>query len=196
MSLNFKLSLCCKIKGNNNICRAILKWKASSSIDETDQVLIPLMVDNLTDSSFKGSAIANNIFVLMKAISYKGKYRWKELEHKVFSFYQGIAFPRHHYLFSTFNEKIQQLTTGGFINYWQEKWTKHRNVTEKIPEPEPKVLDVERLSIGFQIWLIMLGISLIAFIGEIVHYWAPKLYHVVVFYCILNCFYKLIKYPH
>lgn len=157
---------------------------------DTDEMFVPIMVDNLTDPSFKGSAMVNSIVFLMKTIEFRGKHHWKVLDQKVFSFCEGIPFARHHYLYSSFNEKIKQLTAGGFIDYWQAKWTKHRNVTEKPPEPDPIILNLERLSIGFEIWLIMIGISTMAFLGEIVYFWVPKLYYALIFKQILKSFFK------
>lgn len=167
-----------------------MKWTTSG---ETDEVLTPLLVKNLTDPSFKGSVLAKDNFVAMKTIAFKGKYRWKFLEQTAFSYSEAMMFNRFNYLYSTFNEKINQLITGGFLHHWQEKWTKHRIITEKPPPPDPVVLDMEHLSIGFKIWLIMLGISTMAFIIEIVHHWGPKLYDLIIFHYILSMFYKKSK---
>lgn len=150
----------------------------------------------MTDSSYKTTVIVDSNYVLMRNVEYRGKYHWKFLDQKVFSFCKGIIFPRHHYLYSSFNEKVKQLTTGGFISHYQRKFTKHRNITEKLLPEDPKKLDVLQLSIGFQIWLIMLGISFAAFIGEIFYYWGPKIYHMLIFYITLKSFYKFFTHYH
>lgn len=149
------------------------------------------LVKDLHDPFFKGGVVIDNIFLLMKTIEYKGEYRYKYLDQTIFSYCDGMAFERHHYLYTSFDEKIQQLTTGGFIEHWIEKYTKHRNITEKPPPPDLVVLNMDRLNIGFQIWIIMLGISFMAFIGELLHYWAPKLYYLWIFKYILRGFYEL-----
>lgn len=172
-----------------------MRRRVPGATDISDNILLPIMKENLTESSFKGSVVVNYNFVMTKTIELNGEYRWKFLDQKILSFCEGIAFDRQHYLFSSFNEKMKQLATGGFINHWLEKFTKHRYIVEKIPPDDLIVLDVERLSIGFQIWLIMLGISTVAFIGEMVHYWGPKLYKMIIFYFILRGLQKYSR-PH
>lgn len=149
-----------------------------------------LLSEDMHDSSFKGGVVYSNMDKLMHNIENKGKYRLKFLDQIIFDYCEGMVFPKFHYLYTSFNEKIQQLVTGGFFEHWLEKWTKHRFNTEKPPPAGPENLNLDQLSIGFVIWLIALAISLTAFIGELLRYWGPKIYHLIIFEQILKAFLK------
>lgn len=152
--------------------------------------LKPFLARNLHNPLFKGSLVINNMYLVMKNIEFRGKHRYMYLKQKVFSYSEGMAFEKHHCLYSSFNEKIQQLTSGGFTVHWLEEWTKHRSNTEKPPPPGPEVLKMDQLSIGFQIWLIMLGVSFLAFVVELCCYWIPTLYHLMIFEQTLKVFFR------
>lgn len=155
------------------------------------------MVNNLRFSTFKGSVAVRNSFITNKTIDTKQKYQWKFLDEKILGFFEGITFTSYHYMHSSINAKIKQLTTSGFIEHWIQRWTKHRYIVEKPPPPGPKVLTLDDLQIGFQIWLLVLGAAFIAFICELILYWLPKLCHLYLFHEILKGFYKLrAKSPH
>lgn len=153
--------------------------------------LYELMQENLTDSSFKGSVVTRNSFVLVKTIETKQKYRWKFLDEKIVGFFQGIMFVKYHFLFTSVNEKIKQLTSGGFIEHWIQRWAKHRYIVEKPPLPDLKVLSLDDLGIEFQIWLLVLGAAFVAFICELLYYWLPKIWHLCIFHFVLQRYFKL-----
>lgn len=121
----------------------------------------------------------NNYDLLMYQTLYREQYHFRFLEHRLYSNYEGMMFHKHHYLYKSFNEKIQQLTTEGFIQHWLKKWILHRIILEKPLPPAAEKLNLEQLSVGFQIWLI--GISFTAFTCELLRYWAPKIYYLKYF---------------
>lgn len=71
------------------------------------------LVPEITDSSFNGTLIETNFELMLLNEKHKGKYRWKFMDMKIFSFYKSLVF---HFLYSSFNEKVLQLTSGGFFD--------------------------------------------------------------------------------
>lgn len=150
------------------------------------------MIQNITDYSFKGSLIQGNFEVVMKRTEHKGKYSWHFVDAKLFSFFKGLVFPRNHHLFSKFNEKVMQLISGGFFDYWISNCTKSVYNTEK----PAVVLTLYHVSIGFQIWALMLLISTLVFLYEMLRYWGAKTVKVLLFEIIIRRFYQGFKLFH
>lgn len=61
---------------------------------------------------------------------------------------------------------LSYLAAGGLIFYWENLWSNPRGLKMKIDEIGPQVLTMEHLMFGFYIWLAVLAISIIAFVGE------------------------------
>lgn len=125
-----------------------------------------LIQEITTNSSFKGCILDENIASLVRRNDLKANITWDILPEQVISFHYAFAFFSHHFLFPIFNEKIEQLINGGFIDFWMKHLTKTRWILEKPDPPEPVVLTMNHLEIGFQIWLICLLASFVIFLGE------------------------------
>lgn len=154
------------------------------------------LVHAIRNASFQACLIENHLELLMLNEKHRGEYRWKFMDMKIFSFHKALIFPRFHHLYSTFNAKMSYLTTGGFFELWLKRWKKSRYNVEKPPEPDPTVLSLTELGIGFQIWLIMVSISSAAFITEFLIYYGPKLWNLVLFRIILKSYYKSLRAVH
>ena len=129
------------------------------------------VLEQSQDSSFKSSAIFNDLFLSM--YNYKkdeeDRYYFNQLEQKVLSHNVHIKMPeKSFFLYSTFDWKIKQLIQGGFFDHWMERYTSHPSV--QAPEPDPDegkvVLRMDHLSVGFTIWLVSLVIALVVMVLE------------------------------
>ena len=123
----------------------------------------------LQNSSFEGAAIFDNLGLLMH--NYKKnrtkQFHFQKLDQKVITYNLGVSLPdARTSLYPTFKWKIQQLIQGGFFDQWLKPYLKDQSVVEKELEEDKVVLTMDHLSVGFTIWLAMLLISLLGFIGE------------------------------
>lgn len=84
--------------------------------------------------------------------------------------------PQFHKFFGVFDEKLQQLLTGGIINFrLNETWLKQddkKKYAHLYAHLEgPQVLTLENLEAGFCVWLVSLSFAVIVFLIE----WIVKL---------------------
>ncbi|KAL7051757.1 hypothetical protein ACKWTF_004600 [Chironomus riparius] len=91
---------------------------------------------------------------------------WTKLEdHVVFSFHDAFFFVDSCFYFRMFDRIIDDLIPTGIMNHLIENYyTKPWGYDQ--PEVEPKILTVEDLAFGFNIWLLFCLISFIGFIAE------------------------------
>lgn len=148
------------------------------------------LLRNENNASFKGSFLIQNMILITRAIRENDTQRWRMLKQTLFSAYGGLKIHKHHQLFSSFNEKIIQLTSSGLFNYWLEKWTKHRKIIEEPPPPPPVILSMDHLDVGFQIWALVLAMASLAFIGELLTFWSPKILQLLFFKYVLRRYFK------
>lgn len=148
------------------------------------------LVNQANNSSFEGSIVIENTELMSIAIKSNTTNLWSVLNENVYNFYWGLTFPRNHYMYTAFNEKVKHLNSGGFIDFWLDKWFKHQKIIEKPPPAPLVVLSMKDLSIGFQIWLLALLISSVAFVVELLRYWTPKVAKLLVFKLILRLYFE------
>lgn len=130
--------------------------------------------EKIKDSSFEGCLLQDNFLLLISNVVKKQSTQWITLKENILSNNLGLILRRDQFASPIFNEKINQFIGGGFFNQWMYEWTKSRYVIEKPPEPEPVILNMNHMEIGFVIWLLMLFLSSAVFLGEILHSWSPQ----------------------
>lgn len=116
----------------------------------------------------------SDLDIVRAKIMSKNEFRMKRLEQRIYGIYHGLRIPTNHFLYPSFNQKIDQLVTGGIIDEWYSKQKNHRYVVQKPPKTAPFVLNMNHLSIGFQIWLSLLLVAFLVFLGELSIYWVRK----------------------
>lgn len=112
---------------------------------------------------------------------------------EIISLNHAVCFERLSFMSPIFRLKIEQLVTGGIWEKMQSYYNHILKLSSKKPQPKPydTVLTLKHLSIGFYIWLLMILISSLAFIGEILKYWVPKVARMLFFEYILSRFNKM-----
>lgn len=89
------------------------------------------------------------------------------LEETVTTVFEIFRFASSSPFFDYFNEILSDLTTGGFLIYWEKSFINPRGLKMKVDEIGPQVLTMEHLMLGFQISLGALGTASVVFGLEI-----------------------------
>lgn len=155
-----------------------------------------LNIFDVTVEGFNGSILTENLRLTMLTIAHKGKYRWNKLDQKILSYFDCFQIRRNHHLFLGFNENIMHLISGGIIDKFIDGYNKHRYMTEKPAPPDPVVLTLNHLGIGFQIWASMLTICFSVFVIELLHYWTPKIMQLMIFKQIIKSYFGIQRSVH
>lgn len=113
----------------------------------------------IEDPDFHGGLIMN----INETKYYKGNFEVNVLKETLIPISYGLMMPRHHFLISQSNQVITGLYEGGIIQRWV--WLTENNI-KRVVKSEPKVLTMDQLNVGFQIWIVCLIISSIIFIVE------------------------------
>lgn len=122
------------------------------------------------DPSFKECLLYEDFMLRFNLLYKKGPISYNALSEKVMSHNKGIAFKRLHYLFPIFNEKIKQLTAGGFFDHWIFGYDlKPRNIV--VLDVTNPFLSFDQIFIAFEIWFVMLFASFVVFIAENINFW-------------------------
>lgn len=81
-----------------------------------------------------------------------------------------MSFPLFHRFIEVFDEKLQQLFTGGIIDIHSEIWVKPENFKNYkhfySHLEEPQILTLEHLEAGFVVWLISISFAVFSFMLE------------------------------
>lgn len=120
----------------------------------------------IANSSFKGAIVITSIELVELKTQFKGIYDWKVFPHKIMTAGGGIAFPPFFFFFEAFNEVVDRIIPSGLIEYWSRFFFNSRYNLKKLEKSEPVVLTMDHLGVGFLLWFICLGISLVCFIVE------------------------------
>ena len=98
----------------------------------------------------------------------KDRRYFHQLDQKVLSYNVHVIFPlRQQFLYSTFDWKIRQLVEGGFFVHWFDRYLSDSSLRKPEPKDSRVVLTMDHLSVGFNIFLGMLMIALLAFSVEL-----------------------------
>lgn len=129
-----------------------------------------------TDENFNGASIFNRDGTLHFNLLRETVHLTSTFQ----SFNHAIVFGLNSYLYHSFNDLITGLIENGIFCTWIEN--KHYRLTRQMTKESDKiVLTMEHLSTGFNIWLCMLTLPMIAFIGELGIFWIPRIYQRVSF---------------
>lgn len=135
------------------------------NIHSTYQIL-----KRLENSSFHAAAIYNELDLSMINLmsSKDEKIHYIKLEEKLATFNKVIIFPtKKDFLYPTMKWKIKQLIEAGFFDYWMKHYITHSSVVQEEEEVETRiVLTWDHLYVGFTLWMAMLLIAALSFIGE------------------------------
>lgn len=101
---------------------------------------------------------------------------------------KALLFPNNHFLFNTFDRKLQQYVEADLINYNNRKWRRANNprMFEKQKEPFA-VLTLRDLEASFVVCLLPFCLSIFVFALE----WLRTLIDLIVFLDILKKYYKI-----
>jgi len=69
-----------------------------------------------------------------------------------------------------FESKLMQMQEAGLIEHWKRKYYDPKFLDLMEEEDEPKVLTLQHLSIGFQVFLLFTGLAIIVFVVETVKF--------------------------
>lgn len=106
-------------------------------------------------------------------INYIDSYRknklneWSELNQILFTSYDVFLFHCNSFYFRMMNKIVNNLIPTGIMNHLVEKYYTQQWKWTKV-EKDPKVLNVDDLSFGFNIWLACCLLSFLAFIAEFI----------------------------
>jgi hypothetical protein len=104
------------------------------------------------------------------------KFPVKLLKENLLTEQQGLHFMLNDYKFEPFNARVQKLFEAGIIQWWIERELESTRRFMSEPESGPKVLRLQELSIGFEVWLTFLAVSAAAFAIEIGYVWLKVLW--------------------
>lgn len=147
------------------------------------------------DPKFRTSFFDDEYFFLWIKWWNSRSSRLKVLNQVILSVFIGLQFDQHHFFYTSFNEKIRQLTRSGIIEHWLSSQKKRMtNVINNVATIKPVVLIMEHLSIGFLIWTSMLSVAATIFFLQFMIYWIPKVLKLVIFKRVLGAFYDTLRY--
>lgn len=116
-------------------------------------------INDVTSDSFKGGVFISDEMLATLKTDYRGEIEWITIKQPVLSSHVAMYFEQNHFLFEPINEKINQLINGGIIDHWIKNATNSRYNLEKQTKRGPKVLTMNHLMIGFQVWLLFLAFA-------------------------------------
>ena len=125
------------------------------------------ILESLQDSSFKGAAIFDEATLKLQNYKREDKLKFEIIEQKINSHNFGVLADSSSFLNPIYLKKIWQLVEGGFFQLWFERQNSHRSLAEKEEEDDKVVLTMDHLGVGFLITVILLLMSMVAFIGEL-----------------------------
>lgn len=138
------------------------------SIEPTES-LLPL----LNNATFKGGLSLNehNLFYYVKWS--QGKILERLLPERMFLEMFSMGFPRNHQFFETFNEKLEQMTSGGLIDYYTSGYKDQMNPQRyaHLVGSNSDGLKMNRLQSGFVFWFVSTSFVLAGFFLD----WLVKL---------------------
>lgn len=117
-------------------------------------------------NSSSTSAIIINEYLIEKLLNYLQKdvhVLEERFNYKMYVLY----FPRHHYLYEPFNQKVKQLIESGFVSKWR-LWMSWNSTYNAKEGQEPSVLTMDTLNVGFLAWFCFLCLSTLVFFMELI----------------------------
>lgn len=97
-----------------------------------------------------------------------GNYQLKALKSNIVTVPIEMLLSRGNPLLNRINQILLQVLESGLISHWQEIVTSRQ--ASKTGEKVEKILTLDTLSGGFILWFIGVGLSMVVFLGEMVHF--------------------------
>lgn len=154
-SLNF-----CNIQYIWQILPFILAQKLSSPKDYAN--LIPKTLDPL----YKGGVIVPLMEVIYSNQMNHKNFTLKVLKEYLLDIPIVYLFPKNFYLMDEINEKMGVLKAAGLVSLWMDRYLDKRYVNVEDSSGEPKVLSVQDLKGGFEMYFLGVFTSIIVFVLE------------------------------
>lgn len=143
---------------------------------------------DLFDPSFEGGLQIGYDQLMYHVKKSNGSILQRVLKEDLFINMLGLRFDMFHVFFEIFERKVEQLITGGIINYYIKQVTEDMNPKryEHLYVNESKVLTMKHLEAGFVIWLFALSFAVMMFTIE----WLIRLRDFLVFKYVFTEFCK------
>lgn len=123
---------------------------------------------SLTDPDFKGAVQVINEAKRLQMIATNGSIFRRYLQQRIAVEMLCLEFSTDT-LVDAFDEKIQQLVTGGFVSFFERQnieSCKPKRFEQFYDERGPKVLSVKNLEAGFVVWIVTVLFAMCSFVGE------------------------------
>lgn len=123
-------------------------------------------VEQTIDHNFKGIVRGgtNDLIAWNNYMSNRGITSIKMMKQFTQFTANSILFPRNHFLVEEYNEIIRRLRDSGIADYL---WNFFIRKNEKVDAYGPEILTLDQLGVGFIACLFPLGLSIVAFFGEL-----------------------------
>lgn len=143
----------------------------------------------LDDPAFKGVIEASSDTLKFHAIASNGTFLKRILKQQFYSKFISHAC-RSTYFCKTFDEKIQQLITGGLVDYIDQEYMKFLKPDryEHLLPKGPKVLTMKHLKAGFIVSFVPLLFAILAFFCE----WLIRFFEYIMVKETIQVYYKLV----
>ena len=77
-------------------------------------------------------------------------------------------YPKNFHLVHVLDEKLELLKSAGIVSMWMDYYVDKKYVNIKTPSTGPRIINVNQLLGGFEVWIIGMIISIVLFVIEIV----------------------------
>lgn len=144
----------------------------------------------LQDPTFKGVVHVFQDLLHFIAIDTNGTFLMRLMKERLFLEMYGWEMNQYEKLYEIFDHKLQQLFTGGLIEFYDREYKEQINPKRYKHLQGPfgaKVLTMVHLQAGFVVWLVSVSLSFFVFIYE----WTIKLYEYLMVKFIVQEFYAL-----
>lgn len=119
------------------------------------------------NASFKTGLCIDNFFESYENHIDNITSEWNRLDESLYTSLEIFGFHHFSFYFRAFKRLIDRMIEGGIMNVLVEKHYLKRRNTKKAKN-DPKVLKLDDLGFGFEIWLGFCFISTAAFVAEII----------------------------
>jgi len=133
----------------------------------TDDVIVSLVNTQSKNSSAKIALLVDDILTIYYDNENKGQSPWNQLDDRFDAINFGIATQHSSFYYRMIKNTVDRLTDTGIMSHLV---TTRVLVRIKYPqdEPEPKILNIDDLLFGFNIFLGFCGISGLIFVVELI----------------------------
>lgn len=141
----------------------------------------------LNDPKFKGAVQSLNDVLMHQAIASNGTFLSRILKEAIYVRQVVILFKDAKTL-NIFDGKIEQIIEAGLIDYFNGDYSEHVNPKryEHLHTVGPEVLTLQHLRAGFIIWILLVVVAILTFVGE----WIVILKDLMIILSLFTAFYE------